>query len=191
VPLIIAIPDKYAQQSKGARRQEIVSAMDVAATSLAFANIEIPAWYDSKDLFAPGYKRECVIAAKDRMDFTVDRVRSIRTDKGFKYIRNFMTDRPYWQSNYRSKRDYAKRMVQLYSEKQLTPGQAWFWGPDRPSEELYNLNTDPYELHNLADDPEYQAQLLQLRAQLDEWVKETDDKGQYPEVKVPKEERKG
>jgi len=190
VPMIISIPAKYAKGSQGTRRKEIISAMDVSATSLAFANIDIPDWYDSKDLFSPDYKREFVIAAKDRMDSTLDRVRSIRTDKGLKYIRNFMTDRPYWQDNYRSKRDYAKRMVQLYNEKKLTDGQAWFWGPDRPSEELYDLNKDPHELHSLVDDPEYQSQLLQLRAQLDKWVEETDDKGQYPEVRAPKEERK-
>jgi N-sulfoglucosamine sulfohydrolase len=191
VPLIISIPKEYAKAGRSSRRKEIVSAMDVSATSLAFANIKIPQWYDSKNLFVPDYKREFVIAAKDRMDSTVDRVRSIRTAGGIKYIRNFMTDRPYWQENFRSKRDYAKRMVQLYREKKLTPGQAWFWGPDRPSEELYDLNKDPYELHNRADDPEYRAQLRQMRAQLDKWVKETDDKGQYPEERVPKEDRKG
>ena len=191
VPMIISIPERYAKGSQGTRRKEIISAMDVSATSLAFANIDIPGWYNSKDLFSPDYKREFVIAAKDRMDFTLDRVRSIRTDKGLKYIRNFMTDRPYWQENYRSNRDYAKRMVQLYNEKKLTPGQAWFWGPDRPSEELYDLNKDPYELTSLVGDPNYEKELITLRTQLDAWVKESDDKGQYPEVRVPKAERKG
>ena len=32
-----------------------------------------------------------------------------------------------------------------------------------------------------SDEPNYQQQLLQVRTQLNEWIKKTDDKGQYPE----------
>jgi arylsulfatase A-like enzyme len=181
VPFIVTAPDKYAQIGKGVRRKDLISALDISATSLAFAGIEIPDWYDSKDLFAPGYKREFVVAAKDRMDFTIDRVRSLRDNKGFKYIRNFMLDRPYMQLNYRHHKDFMKRMEELFKEKKLTDEQAGFWGKDRPAEELYNLNNDPHEVNNLVGDPDYEQQLLKMRTQLNEWIKETDDKGQYPE----------
>jgi hypothetical protein len=43
------------------------------------------------------------------------------------------------------------------------------------------LNKEPHELHNLADAPNYQEQLMKMRTQLNEWIKKTDDKGQYPE----------
>ncbi len=181
VPLIVVAPEKYAPLGKGVRRKDLISALDISATSLAFSGIEIPNWYDSKDLFAPDYQRDFVVAAKDRMDFTIDRVRSLRDDQGFKYIRNFMTDRPYMQLNYRHGREYMNRMEELLAQGKLTDEQARFWRDDRPAEELYDLNKDPHELHNLADDPNYQQQLLRMRTQLNEWTKKTDDKGQYPE----------
>lgn len=39
-------------------------------------------------------------------------------------------------------------------------------GTDRP-EELYDLSSDPFELHNLADDPSHATTLQQLRARLE------------------------
>ena len=52
-----------------------------------------------------------------------------------------------------------------------------FW----PAEELYDHENDPHETINLADNPEYQDVLHQHRRILEIWIKETDDKGQYPE----------
>lgn len=47
----------------------------------------------------------------------------------------------------------------------------------RPPEELYDLRSDPYELHNLAGDARYAQQLASLRAEVDAWMKETGDPG--------------
>jgi hypothetical protein len=46
--------------------------------------------------FAP---RTHVISARDRCDYTIDRIRSVRTEN-FRYIRNFLTDRPLLQPQY-------------------------------------------------------------------------------------------
>ena len=45
----------------------------------------------------------------------------------------------------------------------------------RPGEELYDLRKDPNELNNVAGRPEYAADQTRLRAQLDQWMKETSD----------------
>ena len=52
-----------------------------------------------------------------------------------------------------------------------------------PDEELYNLDTDPFEIHNLAASaaPEDQAQLEKLRGVLDQWIIDVDDHGRTPE----------
>lgn len=181
VPLIILAPQSLAKQAAGTRRSDLISALDITATSLAFAGIPVPDWYDSKDLFAKDYHREVVIAAKDRMDFTIDRVRSIRHEDGMKYIRNFMTDRPYMQLNYRHGREYMNRMEELFAAGKLSDKEARFWSNYRPAEELYDLNNDPHELVNLAHTPERHDRLLEMRARLDRWIEETDDQGQYPE----------
>ncbi|MBL7187010.1 MAG: hypothetical protein ISS70_11880 [Phycisphaerae bacterium] len=43
------------------------------------------------------------------------------------------------------------------------------------------LSKDPHEVRNLAGDPRYAAELKRHRNILKSWMKETDDKGQYPE----------
>lgn len=45
----------------------------------------------------------------------------------------------------------------------------------RPGEELYDLASDPGQIKNVANDPEYSAQLTQLRDELVQYLKETGD----------------
>ena len=58
-----------------------------------------------------------VISTRDRCDFTIDRIRSVRS-KRFKYIRNFLTDRPYAQPTYMDVDgvEFVRVMRQLYAE---------------------------------------------------------------------------
>jgi N-sulfoglucosamine sulfohydrolase len=44
-----------------------------------------------------------------------------------------------------------------------------------PEFELYDLQNDPWEFHNLAEDPRYTEQLMNLRKRLAEWQQETND----------------
>ena len=52
----------------------------------------------ARDVFAKDHApRQYVFAARDRADETVDRIRSVRSER-FKYLRNFYPSRPYLQS---------------------------------------------------------------------------------------------
>ena len=100
VPLIVA--DFRAQSSLGAGTVDnaLISGLDLGTSSLALAGIEIPDYMEGVDFFAEDFAgREFVISTRDRCDFTIDRIRSVRS-KRFKYIRNFLTDRPYTQTTY-------------------------------------------------------------------------------------------
>lgn len=46
---------------------------------------------------------------------------------------------------------------------------------ERPSLELYDMKTDPYELHNLATDPAQAARATELRQRLEAWMREQGD----------------
>jgi N-sulfoglucosamine sulfohydrolase len=46
---------------------------------------------------------------------------------------------------------------------------------NRPREELYDLRTDPDELHNLASDPRHAAVLADLRKRCHDWQERTND----------------
>ncbi|MGZ4963537.1 MAG: hypothetical protein ACXWC8_13370, partial [Limisphaerales bacterium] len=58
-------------------------------------------------------------------------------------------------------------------------------------EELYDLQSDPHEIKNLANssDPQDQTTLKRLRDVLQHWIKETNDQGQTPES--PKDNSNG
>jgi len=51
----------------------------------------------------------------------------------------------------------------------------------KPREELYDLKSDPYEVHNVSDDPKYASKLTILRKALAHWQLEIGDKGFVPE----------
>ena len=178
---LIACWGKDVRVSSESRREELVSGLDISATSLAVAGIELPDHVEGVDLFDPTHEpREYVISARDRCDFTIDRIRSVRT-KRFKYIRNFMLDRPALQPNYRDEWELTKSLRRMYHEGALSPEQAAHFREERVPEELYDLDRDPHELVNLAARADYADALERHRAILEDWIERTDDQGQYPE----------
>ncbi len=184
VPLIIAdFTKKKKNILSGAINNDLVSGLDLGTTSLVLANISIPAYMEGKNILdSTDKKREYVISIRDRCDFTIDRIRSVRSTD-FKYIRNFMTDRPYTQPTYMDvdNVEFVKVMRQMHKDGMLNSVQDRFMSKERPPEELYDINKDPFELNNLADDQEYSDVLKEYADVLNKWMVETDDKGQYPE----------
>jgi len=178
VPLIVAGPGV----PEGAVREDLVSGIDVGPTVLSLAGIDVPSGMQGEDAFAPGFHREFVVAARDRCDYTIDRIRAVVTDR-YKYIRNFMPDRPYLQPQYRDGREYMTVLKELYEAGELDAVQSRFVGDDRPAEELYDLHEDPHETENLVASPErdHQQALGELRTHLHRWIVETDDRGRFPE----------
>jgi len=59
-----------------------------------------------------------------------------------------------------------------------------------PSEELYDIAHDPYEIKNLvrSTKTEHREALVRLRAALDTWIVETGDLGKFPSPIPPGEE---
>jgi arylsulfatase A-like enzyme len=116
------------------------------------------------------------------MDETVDKMRAVRTKK-YKYIKNYYPERPYMQPNKYKETEYPvwNLMKELYAQRKLTPAQALFCAPTKPAEELYDIEADPHEINNLAASTKHQRELKSMRRTLEKWIKETDDKGQYPE----------
>ena len=182
IPLIIR--GNHPALKAGTVRKELVNGLDIPATTLAFAGAELPDHLDGQDLFSEDYKPvDFVISARDRCDYTIDRIRTVRTDK-LRYIRNFFLDRPMLQAQYRDLRPPVLALKRLRDAGELTEYQREHWFGERPRDELYDLANDPHEVNNLADDPAYAEELKRHREILETWMKETDDQGQYPEPAV-------
>ena len=180
VPLIVAAPGS-SRFAPGVVRKDLVSGIDLAPTALALAGLKIPGHMEGQDLFASDYApRKFIIAARDRCDYTIERIRAVRTAH-FKYLRNYLTDRPYMQPQYRDGRPHTELMKRLYAEGKLDPVQARFMASERPAEELYDLRSDPHETKNLAGDLAHTETLEKHRKILADWIAATGDRGQQPE----------
>ena len=170
------------------RRSDLVNLMDLAATTLGLAGIEIPEFMDAKDIFGKDYHRDYIYSSSDRWGNVIDRARSVMGEQ-FHYIRNFKLDRPLF--NWGAYEMVAKMrdpdgtttslmaMRRMADEGKLQGAQMAPYS-ERVAEELYDLKNDPDEVNNLAADPAYQKQLIKMRKALLYWITDTDDKGQYP-----------
>ena len=131
-----------------------------------------------RDVLAPGHvRREFVFAARDRADETVDRIRSARSQR-FKYIRNHYPSRPWLQPNrYKDEKAILRSLRRLHATGDLGAGPSLILAEERPREELYDLASDPHELHNLAGDPAWSVELARHREALRAWTLRHGDAG--------------
>jgi arylsulfatase A-like enzyme len=185
VPLIVYFPPKWqhlAPAAPGSRIKDVVHFVDFAPTVLSLAGLEIPKYMQGR-AFAGQAKapaREYVHCTRDRMDERYDMMRSAVSDR-YLYIRNFRPDLPYVQLlHYKFQaRDY-QAWARLAKENKLTPQTALFWG-QKPSEELYDKQTDPDCMNNLAAKPECREVLEKMRKALCTWMVACNDNGLLPE----------
>lgn len=183
IPLIVHWPEGAAQIARhGNSRPDLVSGIDITASSLGLAGIAIPEFMEGQDLFADDFQpRKFVISARDRMGNAIDRIRTVRSAK-FRYIRNYMTDRALYQPQYREGFATFTTLRELHQSGNLSPLQASYYDVEnRPKEELYDLENDPHQIVNLAQNPRFGSILRDHRETLTQWEAETDDKGRNPE----------
>ena len=117
---------------------------------------------------------------------TDDAMRAIRS-KQHKLILNLMPERPWCQYNRYKEGAYPvlAEMNVLNLQGKLTPEQAAFLAPSKPPIELFDLQKDPHEVKNVADDPNYAAVKAELLAKLEAWRKDViDDQGVTEEFRA-------
>lgn len=168
---------------RNAVRNDLIEHIDMGSISLAAANIPIPASMQGRDVFAKNYvQRDAVFSARDRCDETIDRIRSVRTER-FLYIRNFYPERPHLQPNaYKDGKSIVKTLRSLHETGKLDSlSEGLLFSPTRAPEELYEWTTDRWQLKNLAGDPAHRQTLETLRSRLDRWIVESGDRGQESE----------
>lgn len=190
VPLIIRWPRNFAAPPQITPRKvddRILSLIDVTATTLTIAGQSRPLIMQGR-VFLGGRvdpPRSYAFSARDRIDETVQRIRSVR-DPRYRYIRNF-TPGPTFASLNRYKEKcflVMPLMRDLQEQGKLTGAPAVLVAQSGPSEELYDLETDPHEIKNLVASSETgpREALQRLRAALDVWMVETGDQGAHPEA---------
>lgn len=190
IPFIIRWAKSFPQPARyqaGTVTDQLIEAIDLAPTFLAVAGQPKPAKMQGRVLFGERAEpaREFAHGARDRCDDTLFRLRTVR-DTRYRYIRNFMPEVPFLAPNNYKENQYPvwNLIKQLGAEGKLTAWQKDFYlAPRMPEEELFDTQTDPWCMNNLAgsDRPEDRAALKKLRAELEKWLVEADDQGRIPE----------
>ena len=188
VPMVIRWPKNYPaprQIKPGTVSDELISLIDLTATTLWMAGIPRPVGMQGHVFLGDdvGPSRHYVFSARDRIDETEMRLRSVR-DKRFHYIRNYTAGAGFPTLNrYKEKCFLVKPLMRrLLAEGKLVGPPADLMKPF-PKEQLYDTQSDPYEIKNLADsdDPVHRETIVRMRAALDTWIVETGDRGEIPE----------
>jgi arylsulfatase A-like enzyme len=145
---------------------ELVSNIDVLPTLLEGAGATIPPGIQGRsflpllrgDAYEP---REAIFAEKTYHSY-YDPMRCVRTQR-HKYIRNFETG-------------FAVEVPADIQQGPIFRANPSRYSTDRPNVvELYDLEADPLEEHNLAGSPNLKAEEEELSAELWRWMRETDD----------------
>ena len=191
VPFLVRFPEKYqalAPARPGATTDRLINFVDLAPTVLSLAGIDAPKLMQGVAFLGPkaGAPRKSVHGFRDRMDERTDMLRSVYDDR-YRYIRNYRPDLPWFHDqhlNYAIEMPTLSDWERLSADGELDGPAALFMARSKPTEELYDAKADPWEIQNLADQPEHQETLRRLRAEHERWRKEILDLGFLPESEL-------
>ena len=182
MPLIVSWPGVVKPKT---RTKAMVSWVDILPTLIEVAGGKAPTGIDGRS-FLPVLRgqtskhRERIFTTHSGDgNMNVYPMRSVRTEK-WKYILNLHPEykytthidrnadgdtNSYWKS-WEAAAPADRRATAILNRYH-----------ERPAEELYDLGSDPDELHNLAGQPATTKTQSELRGELDEWMKSQGDKG--------------
>ena len=196
VPLIIEFPEKYKHYSPakaGTFSDELVNFIDFPPTVLSLTGIDPPKYMQGNPFLGQYRKNsnDYVISIRDRRDEVLMFSRSIRTDK-YHYIRNFLPHRPRMQRNFYSEiTPIRQELRRLDNLGLLQSNEDWLMEDSVPVDELYDTETDPHELNNLAQEAEHLEIMELLKRNLFSWMVETKDLGLVPEYEMIEKSKGG
>jgi len=186
VPLMIRFPKKWqhlAPGKPGSTTDRLVSFVDYAPTVLNLLGQPIPEAMQGEPFLGPNIAapRRYVYGHRDRVDEVRDLARSVR-DARYLYIRNYMPHLGYNQPTaWPDSGEIRHEFYRLAMQEKMTDAQRHFTGPTRPVEELYDCQTDPQNLNNLARSRKHRNVLDRLRAEHIRHITDTADLGFLPE----------
>lgn len=181
VPMIVRWPGVVAA---GTHSDDVVSLVDLAPTVLSLAGVEPPPYLHGTPFV--GYSarhRDYAFSATDRSGATYRMSRTVR-DHRYRYVRNYLPDRPMsgWRP-YSQRHPALQELWRLYLADELDDVQRCQF-ERQPFEELYDCAADPDQIDNLAADPWHDEILERLRTELDAWRERFDTFGEVPEVEM-------
>lgn len=188
VPMVVYFPPKWKslapkEYAAGGKSDRLVGFVDLAPTLLSIVGVQPPEWMQGQ-AFAGQFQAEpqpFVYGFRGRMDERIDCVRSV-TDGRFVYVRNYMPHLSQAQHvSYQFQTPTTQVWRKLFDAGKTTPEQSIFWTQPKSAEELYDLQSDPDEVHNLAASAEHAETLAKMRKAQEDLALKIRDVGLLPE----------
>ncbi len=179
LPLIVNWP---AGITGGKKDKRMVASIDIAATILNAAGVELPDYMTSRSIIEDDKNpREYVYSARDLWDEILEQSRAITTDK-YRYIKNNKTNLSLdaHQAYLEFYRPAVHIMRGLNEQGTLNELQYKFFAPTKEKEELYDRVNDPFETNNLINNPDYSKVAIKLKGYYKEWNERNHDYGFDP-----------
>ncbi len=192
IPLIVSIPPKFQYLSPfpmGAHVSECVSFVDFLPTFLSLVGIEVPDSLQGRAFLGKGRQSPEsdaeVFLFADRFDEFYGMRRGL-TDGRWKYIRRFRPDHPAAPySAYQFGQPGWRAWHKAWQEGKLSGRFKEIWETPQVTEELYDISSDPWEIHNLATNADHAEKLSQMRQRLKGIMLSTRDTAVIPEPLYP------
>jgi uncharacterized sulfatase len=167
---VVFFPEKWShlapkEYQPGGKSDRLVSFADLAPTLLSLVGLKPPEWMQGH-AFAGSHQSEppkFLYGERGRMDERMDLVRSV-SDGRYVYLRNYFPHVSQGQRvAYQFETPTTRLWRELFDQGKTTEAQSLFWRVPKAPEELYDLQTDPDEVRNLASSPPHRAILEKLR----------------------------
>ena len=186
IPFIVRIPEKYRylypSKKPGDKVSRLISGVDLAPTLCSIIGTLIPEYMQGSAFLGRQKTKdpEYVFLTRQRMDERYDLIRAVR-DKEYRYIKNYMPFRAtmqYLRTLFST--PSTKSWADAYNAGQTNEVQSKFFH-EKPVEELYDVEKDPWEVNNLAADPAYKDILERMRLAEADYRRQIRDVGLIPE----------
>jgi arylsulfatase A-like enzyme len=140
------------------------------------AGVDVPSGFEGKSFLPlledPKKAIRDYVYAEDHWHDYEDLGRAVRSLR-YKYIRNDYPDLPATPPADVGRSPTFKTMQRLRTQGKLDESQMACFMRPRPAEELYDVTSDPHELHNLVEEPQYANVVKEFRRALHDWSERT------------------
>lgn len=176
VPLIVRWPGRVAP---GQVRREIVSLLDLAPTWLEAAGAQPMTRMEGRSLLPALTKQS---ATPDHPAFfernwhdNLDLIRGVRSARHL-LIQNYRPELPYIPTLDLAESPSWIAIQDLHTRRALSSTlEHRYFAVPRPVVELYDVQADPFQLHNLATESTHAATIRSLQVLLSNWMISTND----------------
>jgi len=175
VPLII----RWEGNTTAAQiNRSVVTLLDLAPTWLALAKATPIPRTEGRSLLPllkGGSLPEAPAFFERNWHDNLDLIRGVRFRKNL-LIHNYLPERPYEPTFDLADSPTWKSILDLHEGKKLSAAfEGLYFHSPRPEVELYDVEADPFQLHNLAADPRQASTVHSLEILLSNWMVATND----------------